>query len=117
MTAKRTPEQTIHEGIVQLLRMTAKPGVIWYAVPNGEARSVQTGAKLKKQGVRPGVADLAFVLPGGRAAFLEIKSQTGRQSPLQKDFEAEVIANGSMYAIARGVTEAQTILRDWGAVR
>lgn len=117
MTKPRTPEQAVHEGVVQLLRFTAAPGTVWYHPANGEARTAVTGARLKRMGVRPGVADLALVLPGGRAAFLELKSSTGRQSPSQREFEAEVIAAGSLYAVASSVDGAREILREWGAVR
>jgi len=41
----------------------------------------RTGAILSGMGVKPGVADLALVLPGGRPGFLELKSRKGRLSP------------------------------------
>jgi hypothetical protein len=113
----RTPEQPIHEGVVQLLRFTAAPGVVWYAVPNGEYRDVRTIGKLKAQGVRAGVADLAFVLPGGRAAFLEIKASDGRQSDTQLAFEADVAATGALYAVAKSIEQARALLAEWGAIR
>jgi hypothetical protein len=45
-------------------------------------------------GVRPGVADFAPVLPGGRSAFLELKSAKGRLSPAQREFRAACLAAG-----------------------
>ena len=42
-------------------------GYCWCHVPNGGNRNVVTGAKLKKQGVKPGVPDvLIFDSPGDR---------------------------------------------------
>jgi hypothetical protein len=76
-------EHVVQEGIVDLLRVAAHPRLIWYHVPNGEERSERVGAKLKRMGLVRGVADLALVLPGGRAAFLEVKARGGRQSPEQ----------------------------------
>jgi len=110
-------EQSIHEAVVQLLRFTALPGVIAYHPANGEARGARTGAKLKRMGVVAGVADLALVLPGGRAAFLEIKGSAGRQSPEQRGFEAAARQAGALYAVARSVDEAHAVLKGWGAVR
>jgi hypothetical protein len=116
MTKPRTLEQPIHEGVVQLLRFTARPGVVYYHPANGEARNAATGARLKRMGVVPGVADIALVLPGGQSAFLEIKSTTGRQSPSQREFEASVTAAGALYATANSIDAARAVLRAWGAV-
>jgi hypothetical protein len=71
------PEQELQRAVVQLLTYAAVPGLIWYAVPNGGWRSKIEAAIFAGLGVKPGVADIALVLPGGRAAFLELKSATG----------------------------------------
>lgn len=113
----RIPEQPIHEGIIELLALSAAPGVVYYHPANGEARSAIIGAKLKRMGVIPGVADIALVLPGGRSAFLEVKASDGRQSPEQRAFEASVTASGALYGVARSIDEAQGILAGWGALR
>jgi rhodanese-related sulfurtransferase len=113
----RTPEQPIHEGIVQLLKFCAAPKVIWYAVPNGGYRSKRTAAMLKAQGVRAGVADIALVLPGGQSAFVEVKAPHGRQSPEQREFEAAVSLAGARYAIVRSIDEARAVLASWGALK
>jgi hypothetical protein len=103
--------------VTQLLKFNAAKGVIFYAVPNGEYRSKRTLAKLKGMGVRAGVADIALVLPGGKAAFLELKSLRGYPSPAQRVFRADVEATGALYAIARTREEATLILAEWGALR
>jgi hypothetical protein len=103
--------------VTQLLKFNAAKGVIFYAVPNGEYRSKRTLAKLKGMGVRAGVADIAFVLPGGRAAFLELKSLRGYPSPEQRVFRADVEATGALYAIARTQEEVTDILNSWGVLR
>lgn len=111
-------EINLHKYVVQLLRMNAATGLVWAHVPNGEARSPATGAKLKAMGVRPGYADFALVIPGaGRSAFLELKSDKGRTSKEQRAFREDVEAAGALYAIARTPEEAQDILGSWGALR
>ena len=70
--------------------------------------------KLKDMGTRPGVADLSFVLPGGRAAFIELKAPKGRQSPEQKAFEADCTTNNAPYAVCRSIEEVAETLRGWG---
>jgi hypothetical protein len=100
-----------------LLRYSAARGVIWYAVPNGEARSATTGARLKKSGVRPGVADIALVLPPGQAAFMELKWKAGKLSPAQKKFQADCETSGALHAVARTSDEVRAVLAGWGALR
>ena len=102
---------------VQLLSLNAKRDCVWFAVPNGEYRSKRTGARLKAMGVRRGVADLAFTLPGGRAAYLELKSPTGRPSQEQREFRADAEAAGALYAVASTPEQVTGVLASWGALR
>lgn len=110
-------EEDLQRYVVQLLKLCAVRGLVHFHCPNGEARSKVTGARLKGLGVRPGVADFCFVLPGGRAAFLELKTPTGRPSSEQRVFRADVEGAGAMYAIARTPEQVQEVLGAWGALR
>ncbi len=110
-------EDELHRAVVRLLRHAARGDVIWFHVPNGEHRNTVTGARLKSLGVRPGVADLAFVLPGGRAAFLELKRSRGRLSPAQETFAAECQRSGALHAIASNIDDALERLRGWGVLK
>lgn len=61
---------------------------------------------------------MAFVLPGGAAAYLELKAgKDGRQSDEQKQLEADVVAAGARYALARTIDDALSTLLEWGAIR
>ena len=111
---KRTEEQDLHRAVVELLTWAAVKGLVWYHVPNGELRPGRTGAILAGMGIRPGVADFALVLPGGRAAYLELKSRKGRLSPAQEEFRAACLAAGALYEVARSSDEAIEVLRGWG---
>jgi hypothetical protein len=51
-----------------------------------------------------GVADLV-ALRDGRTCWLEIKSQTGRQTPDQVAFERAIVAHGGEYLLIRGVDD------------
>jgi hypothetical protein len=57
------------------------------------------------------------VLPGGRAAYLELKSPTGSLSPAQREFRAARLAAGALHEVARTIDQAIEVLRGWGAVR
>jgi hypothetical protein len=109
-------EDAIHRAVIQHLKLQATPGVVYYHCPNGEPRSPATGDKLKKMGVRCGVADLCLVLSSGQSAFLELKSAKGRQSEDQKAFAADVLKTGALYAVASSIDQAVAILTEWGAL-
>jgi len=110
-------EEAIHKAVVQLLMLCAHPRLVYYHCANGEARSRATGAKLKAMGVLAGVADLNFVLPDGKAAFIELKNAKGRQSVEQKEFQRRVEAAGALYEICRSSEEVRRALGRWGALR
>lgn len=65
-----------------------------FAVPNGGRRDAITGAKLKAEGVVPGVSDL-ILLKSNRhygALLIEMKKRNGKQSESQKQWEKLVTA-------------------------
>ena len=111
------PEQELQRAVVQVLTYAAVPGLVWYAVPNGGWRSKTEAAIFAGLGVKPGVGDFAIVLPGGRAAFLELKSAKGTLSDAQLEFRAACVATGALWGMARDIDEAIEVLRSWGAVR
>lgn len=109
-------EAELHRAIVETLRKAARGDVIWFHCPNGEHRNAVTGARLKALGVRAGVADLCFVLPGGRAAFLELKRGNGRLSRYQHAFAAACERAGALHAVASTIDDALACLRGWGVL-
>ena len=114
---RHVTEDKIHKAAIQLLGLAAHPRLVYWHTPNGEARSSITGAKLKTMGVLPGVADLCFVLPDGRAAFIEIKAKSGRQSQEQREFQRRVIEAHGLYAVCHSHEEICSVLTGWGALR
>ena len=51
-----------------------------------------------------GVADRVVVLPGGAVWFVEVKTETGRLSPLQEVFRREINRLGGNYMCVYGKT-------------
>ena len=78
-----------------------------FAVPNGGSRNKIEAAKLKATGVTPGVADLIFLIAkqGYNNLLIEMKTPSGRQSPVQRDWQEKAEAAGSKYVICRSVDE------------
>lgn len=57
----------------------------------------------------PGEADLTLFTYGGKTIFIEVKTQTGKQSQDQKHFEHLVMAYGFEYTVMRSVDEAKAL--------
>lgn len=82
-----------------------------YAIPNGGARNVQTGARLKAEGVRRGVPDMH--LPVARGPFiglwLEFKTDKGRADEAQVKRMERLRAAGHRCEVVRSSDEARRI--------
>ena len=119
---KKELESDIQIQIVEYLTLMAPSrGFFFFSIPN-EAMGAARGkgglarmAKLKRMGLRPGVADLV-IIKAGRAYFLEVKRNDGKMSQNQKDFENLVFAHGSEYGVAYSFDEAVLILKFWDIV-
>lgn len=88
-------------------------GGLFFAVPNGGHRNIQTAARLKAEGVTAGVSDLILLVSkqGYHALCIEVKTLKGRQSENQKAWEAKVEAQGFKYALVRSLDEFAELVR------
>ena len=78
---------------------------------NQKARNAIEGNKMRALGVVSGVSDLIYLGPGGKTVFIEMKTETGTQSPNQIDFENMVKGLGFEYAICRSLEEFKHIIK------
>ncbi len=80
-----------------------------FAIPNGGARTAITGARLKKEGVRPGIPDLFLAIPtkGFPGMFIEMKRKGGRATPTQVRMHNSLRSRGYAVACCRGWEEAR----------
>ena len=78
-----------------------------FAVPNGGRRDKVSGAKLKAEGVLPGVSDLILLLPRGRhhGLLIEMKTERGKQSQAQRDWQRDMVHRGYKYMVIRSIDE------------
>ena len=77
-----------------------------FAVPNGGRRDAVTGARLKAEGVIPGVADLILLKPNRRygALLVEMKTPLGRQSQGQRRWQQAVCQDDEYkYVVCRSL--------------
>ena len=82
-----------------------------FHVPNGGFRNAREGAKFKKIGVVPGVADLIF-LYNKTAYLIELKDETGRQSRKQEEWQKKVTEERYFYFIIRSLVGFQARIKD-----
>ena len=104
--------------IMGQFRWRRAPGWKGFHTANGEKRDKRTGAKLKAMGVEPGIPDLVFIAPDGRAHFLEVKRKGERvvKGSPQDFFRAHAELFGWPWAWADDLDEALRILEGWRAL-
>lgn len=105
------PEADLQRAIVAHLRMLAPKNVIWFHPMNSAPVSKRTAGRFKAEGVVAGVADLCFVLPDGRAAFMELKAPGGRLSAAQRAFQDQCAAMGVEFCVCYDIDTALSVLR------
>lgn len=88
---------------------------LFFAVPNGGARNAREAAIMKGEGVTAGVSDTILLYPSGRYNFLciEFKTEKGRQTPSQKEWQALVEANGGKYVVCRSLDQFRDEIRSY----
>ena len=87
----------------------------FFAIPNGGLRNIKVAAKLKREGVKAGVADLFIAMSNGiyNGLFIEVKVGKNRQQPNQKLFEQKVKENGFQYKIVRSIDDMVAVIKEY----
>jgi hypothetical protein len=94
-------------------RITAVPNLaLLYAIPNGGKRDKITAAKLKAEGVKPGIPDLHWPVSNDcfKTLYIEMKDMKGRPSPEQIDVINRLRSEGHFVGICRGWEAAADVL-------
>jgi hypothetical protein len=102
-------EKAITTALLDRWRKLGTPGSLIFAQANYGA--------FGQVGLTRGVFDLCVIVPGLPVAFLELKTENGRLSDAQRDFQITCINAGIPQAVSYGLDEAIAILERWGAVR
>jgi hypothetical protein len=76
-----------------------------FAIPNGGTRNKLEAITLKATGLLAGASDLIIIFPNGQLVFLELKTDTGKQSDKQIEFEKRVTELGFEYKLIRSLEE------------
>lgn len=97
-------ESKIQQSIIKTFRYRyPNLSTLLFAVPNGGARNPREGSRLKAEGVVPGVADLLLLVPNEKyhGLCIEVKTDKGRQTDNQKQWQTEVEKQGFRYIVVR----------------
>ena len=105
----------MHRAICNMIQIEAAPGVIAMHIPNGGKRGNAEAGRLRSMGTQAGAPDL-LVIVAGRAHGLEIKTEAGRLSVVQKRMAERFRHAGCAYEVARSVEGARRHLATWGAL-
>ena len=119
MSLPSLSEADIQIQVADLLRLHERArGFIFFSCANEAMGAARSGAgrgrmaRLKRMGLRPGVADLVIV-KDSLAYFLEMKAAKGKQSEAQVLFEDDAWRAGCPYEVAHSFDEAVKILQSW----
>ena len=102
-------EHEIQKAIVQYLDLK---GLLNFAIPNGGQRHIAVARKLKAEGVKAGIPDIALIHKG-KYYGIEVKTSKGRLSDSQKQMIERIEDNGSLVGVVRSVGETIELLKEW----
>lgn len=88
-------ESTLQKSCVKWFKLQYPKELIW-ATPNGGSRNKYEAARLKLEGVLPGVSDLVVIFPN-KILFIELKYGKGKQTEHQLLFERKIKSKGFDY--------------------
>jgi hypothetical protein len=114
---RKVSEHSLQVQVLKEFEVRKARDVNILALANAGHRSLRMGARMKAEGLQAGAADLCVMLPGGKVAWLELKTAVGRQSIAQKGFESKCRRLGHPYVVARTLDEAMEALTQWKALK
>jgi hypothetical protein len=106
---KGPSEKAIQQAVIDHWRAFGIPGSLVAAIPNA--------GSFGQSGLTKGLFDLLVVGPGFGVGFIELKTDTGKASPEQESFAAQLEWAKVPHAITHGRDEPIAILEQWGIVR
>ena len=83
-----------------------------FSVPNGGLRKAIDMVMLKREGLLTGASDVVIILPN-KTIYMEFKTDNGKQSQKQKDFQAVCEMLGHEYYLVWSSFEAVGIVKGY----
>lgn len=104
-------ESNIQQQMVEWFKLQY-PRFVIAAIPNGGYRNAIEATIMKREGVLAGFSDL-IIIADQNVLFIEVKTKTGRQSALQKEFQKKVSLLGFQYSICRSLSDFIMTVEKW----
>lgn len=99
-------QPTEHAEQVAVASWLRRHGVWFFAVPNGAKMGAREAAKMKKEGLEPGVPDL-IILDSGKKLAIEMKARNGKgASKNQRRWLAHLETQGFDVIVCHGAEKA-----------
>jgi hypothetical protein len=114
-TRKRA-EQYLQRAVVEHLTIRPAPGIFWCHYPAGGARRPIEAKIFKSISLKRGIPDLLLV-KSGKLCALELKSERGRLSKVQKRCHDELRQAGAIVQVADNIDDAVSWLQKLGFLR
>jgi len=91
------------------------PDKLCFSCPNGGSRNKMEAVNLKRQGLKSGVSDVILLIPkkGFASLCMEFKTEKGKQSTEQVEFQRQAEMCGSKYVIVRSTAKALETVKEY----
>jgi len=106
----------MQRALVARVRRCRAPGLLFFHVPNGLWLTDAVGAWMVEMGVKAGMVDLVFALPG-RVLCLELKAEDGELRDAQLEARKEIVGVMWGWAVRDTLESATELLVECGFIR
>lgn len=106
----KTKESSIQTAIEKYLQLLENTGRIVYVKNNSGAFMSPRGHFFRFG--KAGSPDFFVFAKNGSCFHLEVKNEKGKQSDLQKEYQARIEKLNHKYFVVRDITDVETILKD-----
>ena len=92
----------------------AEEGMLFH-IPNEGIRLGRMGARMKREGIVRGVADLCLCIPRGKfhALYIEMKKPGNYQTPDQKTWQKNAEKYGNCYVVCKSLDEFRDAVKNY----
>jgi hypothetical protein len=113
---RANPEAALQRAVCEHLRLRGTQGMLYLKIANEGKRSPAYGLEMKRQGLKPGAADLLIIV-NGEPTFLELKADGEKPTAAQYDFGTDAINAGAEWHWVDNIKGALNILEHVGALK
>jgi hypothetical protein len=113
---RSNPEAALQRAVCEHLRLRGTDGMLYLKIANEGKRSPAYGLEMKRQGLKPGAADLLIIV-NGNPVFLELKAKGEKPTAAQFDFGTDAINAGADWHWVDNINSALNILEHIGAIK